>query len=116
MNAPCRALAAVQRQGLALLLAPMPPLDVLRLAEHTAARDPKTAERTMLLTDRIVRGKKLTALMVTHNLRFAERSGTRLCMFDQGRVVLDAAGESKAAQKVDDLLALFHEISTEGGN
>ena len=53
--------------------------------------------------------------MVTHNLRFAERYGTRLCMFDKGRVVLDAAGEARR-QKVDDLLALFNEISIECGN
>ncbi len=116
MNVPVRALSGGQRQVLALLMATMTPLDVLLLDEHTAALDPKTAEQTMLLTDRIVREKKLTALMVTHNLRFAERYGTRLCMFDKGRVVLDAAGESKAAQKVDDLLALFNEISIECGN
>ena len=54
--------------------------------------------------------------MVTHNLRFAERYGTRLCMFDKGHIVLDAAGEAKAAQKVDDLLALFNSISIECGN
>ena len=116
MNVPVRSLSGGQRQVLALLMATMTPLDVLLLDEHTAALDPKTAEQTMLLTDRIVREKKLTALMVTHNLRFAEQYGTRLCMFDKGRVVLDAAGESKAAQNVDDLLALFNEISIECGN
>ena len=116
MNVPVRALSGGQRQVLTLMIATLTPVDVLLLDEHTAALDPKTAEQTMLLTDRIVREKKLTALMVTHNLRFAERYGTRLCMFDKGRVVLDAAGESKAAQNVDDLLALFNEISIECGN
>ena len=64
----------------------------------------------MALTDRIVREKKITTLMVTHNLRFAEQYGTRLCMFDKGHIVLDAAGEEKAQKKVEDLLALFNEI------
>lgn len=116
MNVPVGSLSGGQRQLLTLLVATMTPIDILLLDEHTAALDPKTAEQTMELTDRIVREKKITTLMVTHNLRFAERYGTRLCMFDKGRVVLDAAGEEKAAQKVDDLLALFNAISIECGN
>lgn len=41
----------------------------------------------MVLTDRIVREKKIKTLMVTHNLRFENEYGTRLCMFDKGHVV-----------------------------
>lgn len=116
MNVPVGALSGGQRQLLTLLVATMTPIDVLLLDEHTAALDPKTAEQTMELTDRIVREKKITTLMVTHNLRFAEQYGTRLCMFDKGQVVLDAAGEEKAQKRVDDLLALFNAISVECGN
>lgn len=116
MNVPVGALSGGQRQVLTLVIATLTPVDVLLLDEHTAALDPKTAEQTMVLTDRIVREKKLTTLMVTHNLRFAEQYGTRLCMFDKGRVVLDAAGDAKRAQKVDDLLAMFNAISIECGN
>ena len=116
MNVPVGALSGGQRQLLTLLVATMTPIDVLLLDEHTAALDPKTAEQTMELTDRIVREKKITTLMVTHNLRFAEQYGTRLCMFDKGQVVLDVAGEEKAQKRVDDLLALFNEISVECGN
>ena len=116
MNVPVGALSGGQRQVLTLVIATLTPVDVLLLDEHTAALDPKTAEQTMVLTDRIVREKKLTTLMVTHNLRFAEQYGTRLCMFDKGRVGLDAAGEAKRAQKVDDLLAMFNAISIECGN
>ena len=116
MNVPVGALSGGQRQLLTLLVATMTPIDLLLLDEHTAALDPKTAEQTMELTDRIVREKKITTLMVTHNLRFAEQYGTRLCMFDKGRIVLDVAGEEKRAKKVDDLLGLFNAISVECGN
>ena len=116
MNTPVGALSGGQRQVLTLLIATMTPIRILLLDEHTAALDPKTAEQTMVLTDRIVREKKITTLMVTHNLRFAEEYGTRLCMFDKGHIVLDVAGEEKAKKKVDDLLALFNEISIECGN
>ena len=101
---------------LTLVIATMTPIDLLLLDEHTAALDPKTSEITMLLTDKIISEKKLTALMVTHNLRFAEQYGTRLCMFDKGRVVLDKAGEDKKNTSVDDLLKVFNEISIECGN
>ncbi len=116
MNVPVGALSGGQRQVLTLLVATMTPVDVLLLDEHTAALDPKTAEQTMALTDAIVREKKITTLMVTHNLRFAAGYGTRLCMFDKGKIVLDVSGEEKAQKQVDDLLSLFNEISVECGN
>ena len=105
-----------QRQALALVMSAMTPVDILILDEHTAALDPKTAERIMELTDRIVRGKSLTAVMVTHNLRFAVEYGDRLIMLHAGRAVLDASGEEKKKKTVPDLLGLFNQISIECGN
>lgn len=109
-------LSGGQRQALALLISAMTPIDLLVLDEHTAALDPKSAENVMELTDRIVREKKLTAIMVTHNLRFAVEYGSRLVMMDRGRCVIDAAGEEKAGYKIEDLLKVFNEISIECGN
>ncbi len=110
------ALSGGQRQALALVMATMTPVDILILDEHTAALDPKTAERIMELTDRIVREKSLTAVMVTHNLRFAVEYGDRLIMLHAGQAVLDAAGEEKKKKTVPDLLGLFNQISIECGN
>ena len=94
----------------------MTPIEFLILDEHTAALDPKTAEIIMQLTDRIVREKKLTVLMVTHNLRYALEYGDRLIMMHQGGIVLDKAGEEKQAVQMDDILKIFNEISIECGN
>ena len=58
----------------------------------------------------------LTAMMVTHNLRYAIEYGTRLIMMHQGKIVLDLDGEDKKNAKVDDLLHLFNSISIECGN
>lgn len=110
------ALSGGQRQTLALLMATMTPIDFLILDEHTAALDPKTAEIVMTLTDKIVREKKLTTLMVTHNLRHAVEYGDRLLMMHQGHIVLDKSGEEKHSLTVDDLLGLFNSISIECGN
>lgn len=109
-------LSGGQRQAVALLMATMTPLKFLILDEHTAALDPKTAEVIMALTDRIVREKKLTAMMVTHNLRYAAEYGDRLLMINRGKIVLDRTGAEKQALSMDDILNMFNRISLECGN
>ena len=108
-------LSGGQRQAVALLMATMTPLRFLILDEHTAALDPKTADAVMALTDKVVREKKLTAVMVTHNLRYAVEYGDRILMMNQGRAVLDRAGEEKRKTSMDDILAMFNQISIECG-
>ena len=70
----------------------------------------------MGLTDKIVKEKKLTTIMVTHNLRYAVEYGSRLLMMHQGEIVMDLSGKEKAELKVDDILDKFNEISIECGN
>ena len=105
------ALSGGQRQAVALLMATMTPLNFLILDEHTAALDPKTAETIMVLTGKVVKEKKLTALMVTHNLRYAVEYGDRLLMLHHGQIVLDKAGEEKAKVTTEGLLEVFNRYS-----
>ena len=86
-------------------------LNFLILDEHTAALDPKTAETIMVLTGKVVKEKKLTALMVTHNLRYAVEYGDRLLMLHHGQIVLDKAGEEKAKVTTEGLLEVFNRYS-----
>ena len=116
LHLPVGSLSGGQRQALALLLCTMTPIDLLILDEHTAALDPRSSETVMRLTDQVIREKKLTTLMVTHNLRYAVNYGDRLMMMHQGQVVLDAAGFERNAYTVEDLVRLFGEISIEMGN
>lgn len=104
-------LSGGQRQAVALLMATMTPLQFLILDEHTAALDPKTAEVIMELTNRVVREKKLTAFMVTHNLRYALEYGDRLIMMNRGKVVLDKEDAEKAALSTPEILEVFNRIS-----
>ena len=67
-------------------------------------------------SDKIVKEKNLTTIMVTHNLRYAVEYGNRILMMHQGHAVLDKAGEEKAKLVVDDLLDQFNQISIECGN
>ena len=116
MDVQVGSLSGGQRQAIALLMSTMTPIDFLILDEHTAALDPKTAELIMELTDKIVKEKNLTTIMVTHNLRYAVEYGNRLLMMHQGQIVMDLKGEEKENLKVEDILDRFNEISIECGN
>lgn len=116
MDIPVGALSGGQRQALALIMATLTPIEFLILDEHTAALDPKTAEIIMELTDKIVKEKNVTTIMVTHNLRYAVEYGNRIIMMHHGNIILDKKGSEKDATNVDDLLSLFNEISIECGN
>ena len=109
-------LSGGQRQAMALLMSTMTPIEFLILDEPTAALDPKTADLIMELTDKIVKEKNLTTIMVTHNLRYAVEYGNRLLMMHQGNVVFDKAGEEKKQIQIPDILKIFNEISIECGN
>lgn len=111
MQVKAGVLSGGQRQAMALLMAAMTPIKFLILDEHTAALDPKTADTIMELTDKIVREKRLTAIMVTHNLRFAAGYGNRLLMLHQGEAVLDKKGTEKASVRGKDLIDIFNEIT-----
>ena len=116
LDAKVGLLSGGQRQALALVMANMAKIDILILDEHTAALDPKSSERIMELTDRFVRESNITALMVTHNLRYAIEYGSRLLMMDKGNIILDKAGEEKKVLAIDDVLQILNEISIECGN
>lgn len=56
------------------------------------------------LTREMVEEQKLTALMVTHNMRDAIQIGNRLIMMNDGQIIYDVAGEEKKKLTVEDLL------------
>ena len=101
-------LSGGQRQALTLLMATLKKPELLLLDEHTAALDPKTADKVLQLTEEIVARDKLTTLMVTHNMKNAIQYGNRLIMMDAGRVVVDIRGEEKKNLSVRDLLEKFN--------
>ena len=100
-------LSGGQRQALTLLMATLKKPRLLLLDEHTAALDPKTADKVLQITEEIVARDKLTTLMVTHNMKHAIQYGNRLIMMDAGKVVVDIRGEEKKNLSVRDLLEKF---------
>ena len=104
-------LSGGQRQAVTLLMAAMASPKLLLLDEHTAALDPKTAEKVLDITDKIVSSNHLTTLMITHNMRDAIKHGNRLIMMHEGRIIVDVCGEEKRNLTVEDLLELFTKAS-----
>ena len=107
MSAKVGLLSGGQRQALTLLMATLQKPKLLLLDEHTAALDPKTAQKVLDLTEEIIHRDKLTAFMVTHNMKNAIRYGNRLIMMHEGRIIYDVSGEEKKNIQVADLLKKF---------
>ena len=104
-------LSGGQRQALTLLMATLQRPRLLLLDEHTAALDPRTAKKVLDLTEEIIAEDRLTALMVTHNMKDAIRLGNRLIMMHEGHIIYDVRGEEKKKLTVEDLLKKFEEAS-----
>ena len=104
-------LSGGQRQAVTLLMATLKKPKILLLDEHPAALDPKTAEKVLARTDKLVNENNLTTLMITHNMRDAIAHGNRLIMMHQGKIIIDVRGEEKAKLTVEDLLDMFSKAS-----
>ena len=111
MTAKVGLLSGGQRQALTLLMATLKKPKLLLLDEHTAALDPRTAEKVLALSEKIVTENQLMTLMVTHNMRDAIRYGNRLIMMNEGTIILDIAGEEKRKLTVENLMAAFFRAS-----
>lgn len=110
LNNPIGTLSGGQRQALTLFMATMRRPELLLLDEHTAALDPKSAEQIILLTDQVIRQKKLTTLMVTHSMQQAASLGNRLIMMHRGEIVADISGDEKRRIRPSDLMDYFDDL------
>ncbi|MEG2550379.1 MAG: ATP-binding cassette domain-containing protein [Erysipelotrichaceae bacterium] len=111
MNVLVGSLSGGQRQALSLLMATLITPDLLLLDEHTAALDPKTSDLIIQLTDKIVKEKKMTSIMITHNLKHAITYGDRLLMFHKGQIIMDIGKEEKATLSVEKLIEKFNSLN-----
>jgi len=114
MSSKVGLLSGGQRQALTLLMATLQKPQLLLLDEHTAALDPKTAQKVLQLTRRLIAENDLTAMMVTHNMKDALQYGNRTIMMHEGKIILDIDRETKARLKVEDLLKMFEKASGAG--
>ncbi|MBR1868175.1 MAG: ATP-binding cassette domain-containing protein [Clostridia bacterium] len=98
-------LSGGQRQALTLLMATINKPKLLLLDEHTAALDPKTAEKVLEITSKVTQNQ--TTVMITHNMKDALRFGNKIIMMNEGKIVFSASGEEKKKLTVNALLEKF---------
>lgn len=104
-------LSGGQRQAVTLLMATLQKPRLLLLDEHTAALDPKTADKVLQLTQELVAENQLTTIMITHNMKDAIRLGNKLVMMHEGQIIYQVSGEEKSRLQVADLLEKFAQAS-----
>lgn len=91
LDEPLYNLSGGEQQILAFALYLKHQPKLLLLDEHTSALDPKTADKVMQFTDKIIKEKQLTCIMTTHNLDFATQYGNRVMALNEGKIVYDSS-------------------------
>ena len=100
-------LSGGQRQAVSLLMATIASPKLLLLDEHTAALDPATSRKVLKITEQIVRERRITTMMITHDMGDALAYGNRTVMMDSGQIVLDISGERRGSMTPARLVELF---------
>ena len=96
-------LSGGQRQSLSLCMATMKQPKILLLDEHTAALDPKTSAVIMEKTRQLIERKKITTVMISHNMKDAIKYSDRVIMLDSGNIILDKESKNLTEQELIDI-------------
>ncbi len=104
---PIGSLSGGQRQALTLLMSIMDDCKVLLLDEPTAALDPRSSALIMQTADLLIKNFKLTAVLITHNLKDAFNYGNRIILMNEGQIMKDFDANQKKALSQTDLYNWF---------
>lgn len=107
LDQPMGSLSGGQRQALTLIMSVMDDLKILLMDEPTAALDPRSAETVMISADSIIRSYKLTAVLITHNLKDAYSYGERVIHMVDGSIARDIGSKERANLQVSDMYSWF---------
>ena len=104
---PMGTLSGGQRQALTLLMGVMDHTDILLLDEPTAALDPRTANIILETAANIIKQYKLTAVLITHNLKDAHQHGMRLIQMAEGKILRDLNSDAKSKLQLPEMFGWF---------
>ncbi len=107
LKTPIGLLSGGQRQAVALIMAVLNPPKILLLDEHTAALDPKSAKKILEITNELIEEERITAMMITHNMKDALENGNRLLILNGGRLTKDFRESEKKELKPADMMNYY---------
>ncbi len=106
-------LSGGQRQALTLLMATYVTPQLLLLDEHTAALDPKTAQKVLEMSSHLIEEHNITTLMITHNMEDALKYGNKTMIMKDGQIIAMIEGEERKRMTVDELIHLYSSSTKE---
>ncbi|TAH42605.1 MAG: ATP-binding cassette domain-containing protein [Bacteroidetes bacterium] len=109
LDQPVGTLSGGQRQAMTLSMAVMDEAKILLMDEPTAALDPKTSEVFMKLAKRVIAERRLTCILITHQLKDALNYGNRLILLREGKIIHDIQGDKKEKLTQNELFVWFGE-------
>jgi len=78
--------------------------DLLLLDEPTSALDPKKADMVMQFISKVIKEKRITGFLTTHQLDYALKYGNRLMAIRDGELAFEANAAEKEKLSMADLL------------
>ena len=100
-------LSGGQRQALTLVMGTMANCKLMLLDEPAAALDPRSAELVMEKANDIILMNKLTAILVTHNMKDALQYGNRIIQMKEGIVARDLSSDQKTKLLQEEIYKWF---------
>ena len=101
-----------QRVGIARALAMRP--EIMLFDEVTSALDPELVGGILQIMRDLSARRSMTMIIVTHQMKFAERSSDRTLFFDQGNIVEDADSAALFGQPREERTRQFLDSVIEG--
>lgn len=100
-------LSGGQRQILSLIMSTMHNSKILLLDEITASLDPKSAEKIMDITHKIVKKNKIIAIMTTHNMQYALKYSDLLIVLSNGEIAFSYNQDQLKNLSIIELISFF---------
>jgi putative ABC transport system ATP-binding protein len=88
-------ISRAHRQILAMLIAVIKEAKVLLISEHSTGLDRETSAALLEATEKIIRSKNITTIMVINNPKFAFDVSDRVLILSHGGIVSNIGGEEK---------------------